>query len=93
MSSYAVYQIGYCIFGVGETPDAARSDAAQWMDGGAAAADAVPMYRRGEAVDGDVVIVPCTDALAAQVMAQGGADGFLEMGGGLCTTEEAGQAS
>lgn len=33
MSSYAVYQIGYCIFGVGETPDAARSDAAQWMKG------------------------------------------------------------
>lgn len=93
MTNFAVYQIGYCIFGVGATPEAARADAAQWLDGGEEAAAAVPMYRRGEAVDGDVVIVPCTDALAQQVMAQGGADGFMEMDGGLCTVEEAGQAS
>ncbi len=93
MSSYAVYQIGYAIFGVGATPDAARADASQWMAGGEEAAAAVPMYRRGEAIDGDVVIVPCSDALASQVMAQGGADGFLEMDGGLVTVEEAGQAS
>ena len=93
MSSYAVYQIGYAIFGVGATPDAARADAAQWLVGGEEAAAAVPMYRRGEAIDGDVVIVPCSDALASQVMAQGGSDGFLEMDGGLVTVEEAGQAS
>ena len=93
MTNFAVYQIGYCIFGVGATPEAARADAAQWMDGGEEAAADVPMYRRGQFVDGAVVVMPCSDALATQVMARGGADSFMEMDGGLCTVEEAGQAS
>lgn len=83
MSSYAVYQIGHAIFGVGDTPDAARSDAAQWMDGGEEAARAVPMYRRRQFVSGDVVVMPCSHRLALQVEAQGGADGFVEVDGRL----------
>ena len=93
MSSYAVYQIGHCIFGVGATPDAARADAGQWLDGGAEAAAAVPMYRRGQFVSGDVVVMPCSAALAKQVEAQGGADGFMEMDGCLVTADEAEAAS
>lgn len=88
MSSYAVYQIGHCIFGVGATPDAARADAAQWMEGGEEAAAAVPMYRRGQFASGDVVVMPCTAALALQVDAQGGADGFMEVEGGLYSKKE-----
>ena len=93
MTNFAVYQIGYCIFGVGATPEAARADAAQWMDGGEEAGAAVPMYRRGQFVSGDVVLITCSDALAKQVMAQGGADGFREVEGELCTIEEAEAAS
>lgn len=88
MSSYAVYQIGHVIFGVGATPDAARADAAAWMDGGAPAAAAVPMYRRGQFAAGAVVVIPCTAVLAAQVEAQGGADGFMEVEGGLYSRDE-----
>lgn len=90
---YAVYQIGHCIFGVGATPDAARADAGQWLDGGAEAAGEVPMYRRGQFVSGDVVVIGCSEALAEQVMAQGGADGFRESDGGLVTADEAEAAS
>lgn len=88
MSSYAVYQIGHCIFGVGATPEAARADAAQWLDGGEEAAAAVPMYRRGKFADGDVVVMPCTAVLAAQVEEQGGAAGFMEVEGGLYSKSE-----
>lgn len=93
MSSYAVYQIGHAIYGVGATPDAARADAAQWMEGGADAAGAVPMYRRGQFVSGDMVLIPCSDALAEQVAVSGGAGGFRELDGGLATADEAEAAS
>ena len=88
MTNFAVYQIGHCIFGVGATPDAARADAGQWLDGGAEAAAAVPMYRRGQFAAGAVVVIPCTAVLAAQVEAQGGADGFMEVEGGLYSKSE-----
>lgn len=88
MTNFAVYQIGYCIFGTGATPAAARSDAAQWLVGGEEAAAAVPMYRRGKFAAGDVVVMPCSAVLAAQVEALGGDAGFMEVEGGLYSRDE-----
>lgn len=70
---FALIQFGYAILGVGDSPEAARADAiANNGDENGRLADAV--VRRNMAavrfnhVDGDLVIVPCTDGLAAAVV-------------------------
>lgn len=91
---FAVYQIGYAIYGVGLDADSARSDAAEWLGDDGDDAGSVPAYRPGAFVSGDTVVIQCTAALVAQVERDGGADGFRETRDevgrlALCTEEEA----
>jgi hypothetical protein len=67
MSAYLLIQLGHATFGTGDTPDAARADAAQWLDRteeltAAEIAAAVPLMRGAaqvlsRCVDGDLVVV------------------------------------
>ena len=68
MSYYAVMQLGYVIYGVGETPDQAIEDAMEWADD----IDITPFH---EAAHGDMVVVEITAALYNAVN---------EIGGDIC---------
>jgi len=63
---YAVLQIGHAVYGVGETPDDAVRDAAEWLE---QPWEVVPLR---EAVYGDLVIVPCSERFAARYEECGG---------------------
>lgn len=72
---YALIQTGHCIYGVGDTIDAARADAVRWLDDDTDVA-AIPAFRdpyamRRQTVHGDLAIVPCSAALAAYVREYG----------------------
>ncbi len=61
MSNYKLIQIGYTTFGEGETAEAARENARQWLVS-STDADDVPVFHRKptarDCVNGDLVIVP-----------------------------------
>jgi hypothetical protein len=60
---YAVVQLGYAVYGIGPTREAAIADAMQWVDYPAwLTDDLTPVH---QAVVGDLVVVPCDDALIA----------------------------
>ena len=63
-AAHVLIQLGYATYGEGETAEAARTDARQWVDAeNVAALDDVPVRVsagavRSNHVDGDMVIVP-----------------------------------
>jgi len=63
---YAIYQINHVVFGVGDTPEAAVADASEWMDSDPECVDV------RDAVDGDLVLIPCTVELSRRVSTDGG---------------------
>ena len=75
---YAVIQIGNAIYGTGATKEAAISDASQWVeDPELLEYDLEDLY---EAVDGDLVLVPCSQALHEHVQAYGAWDVRYDIG-------------
>lgn len=87
---FALIQSGYAIFGVGETVEDARADAAQWLDGGTDAASEAAVERglHGKfREDGALVIVPCSNALAAHVR-EHGTTTYSECDGKICLPAE-----
>ena len=90
---YALIQNGYTVFGTGSTVEDARKDAAQWLEGGEEAAAEAKSFSsmsamRMSSTDGDLVIVPCTEALAAHVQEFGGDVTWGELNGALCLESE-----
>lgn len=87
---FALIQTGQCVFGVGETAEAARADAVEWVDGGDISN--VPVFRnlgalRTQTVVGDLAIVPCTAAFAARVR-ENGTQVWDETNEGICLPSE-----
>ena len=67
---YAVIQLGYAIFGTGQTEAEALADARQWVDNPATLdTDIVPV---AQAMDGDLVCIECTQKLHDLVQEHGG---------------------
>lgn len=68
-SHYAVIQTGYCIFGTGVTEDDALENAREWVDDAEnLESQIVDNY---QAVDGDLIVVECTEALHDLVQESG----------------------
>jgi len=87
---FALIQSGYAIFGVGETADAARLDAAECLEGGATAAATAEEERglHGKfREDGALVVVPCSAVLAAYVR-EHGTTTYAEGDGEICLPSE-----
>lgn len=85
----AVEQHGYAVFGVGETVQQAKADAAQWLDHDAreALADVTWNARPN---DGEMRLARVTPALATAVHARGGMLAYGQLADGtLCTEDEA----
>lgn len=94
MTMYALIQTGYAIFGVGETVDAARADAAPWLDDDTDV-NAVPAFDNlpamfARTVYGDLAVVPCSTALAEYVRQHGTTD-YDDSGNELRLPERGGQ--
>jgi len=65
---FVLYREGYEIYGVGETPEEAKRDALEWLDGGIAEAEKAEKAERDGGVIGKLYIGTCTDRLAAALM-------------------------
>ena len=87
---FAVEQVGYAIFGVGETPEAAKQDAAQWLDAGTNT-DKISLIP--SPVDGDLRLVRITQALADIVRAHGGNVPYATLPNGTLCTEDKAEAA
>ncbi len=61
---FAVFREGYEIYGVGETPEAARKDASEWLVEDREEAEGAEMIEHGPGVLGKVYIGRCTERLA-----------------------------
>jgi hypothetical protein len=61
---FVLYREGYEIYGVGETPEEAKRDAVEWLDGGMEEAERAEMVERAGGVIGKLYISKCTDRLA-----------------------------
>jgi len=84
MKRYAVFQSGFCIYGVGETIDSAISDANQWLD------SPVTDDELKEVDDeyGALVIMPCSKELHDYVHENGGDVAYEISDGELHITDE-----
>ena len=71
---YAVYQSGFCVYGVGITPDAAIAEALQWLDQDTDPATITQYSTYGPTGEthGDLYLRPCTSAMATAVENDGG---------------------
>ena len=82
---YAVYQSGFCVYGVGTTPNEAIDDALEWVD-----------FERDELVEphssvyGDVCLGECSEAFSDYVQQHGGDIPFSEQDGILRLESELG---
>lgn len=65
LTHYAVVQIGYAIFGVGETPDEAQDDAREWLD------DPCDDMDEDSQIIGNLATVECTKKLHDYVVKNG----------------------
>lgn len=81
-----VLQLGYTIYGTGETADAARQDAATWLANGRE--DLAHLVDLNHAHDGDLVLLPCTGRLHDDVQAYGGDRRFTIVDGIAMLLEE-----
>jgi hypothetical protein len=61
---FVLYREGYEIYGVGETPEAAKKDASEWLDDGIGEASGAEMTEKDGGVLGKVYVSKCTDRLA-----------------------------
>lgn len=86
-AGYAVEQVGYVIFGVGETPEAAVADACEWLDDPITLDDVGGLHDR---VSGRLRLMPASAALIA-AMRDGSVDtsSYDEIDGVLLTLREA----
>ena len=92
---YAVYQSGFCIYGVGITPGAAIEDAQEWLDDGdkGTAPGYITRYGlhgptgSGE-IHGEIYLRPCSPALAREVKTVGGQRTFKLDASGILRLEE-----
>jgi hypothetical protein len=62
---FVLYREGYEIYGVGETPEEAKRDALEWLDGGIEEAEKAEIGQHDIPVVGKLYIGECTDRLAA----------------------------
>lgn len=70
---FALYQPDGGIFGIGETAEAARADAAEWLEGGMDEALRAELFHAGQAERSDrLYIRECTRELAAAVLEDSG---------------------
>ena len=70
---FALYQPDGGIFGIGETVEAARADAAEWLEGGMDEALRAELFHAGEVErSGRLYIRECTRELAAAVLEDSG---------------------
>lgn len=70
--AYAVIQLGYAVYGVGETEEAAEQDARQWLDDGLDDDLEIGGPPNRSSVEGDICLVECTQALMLKVQTDGG---------------------
>jgi len=76
---YAVIQLGYAVFGVGDSKEAALEAAKEWVDEpDSVENDIVPS---ADAVNGDLIVAECSQALHDVVTKQGGDVMFEEHDG------------
>jgi len=61
---FLLYREGYEIYGVGETPEAAKKDASEWLDDGIEEAWRAEMIEKDGGVLGKLYVSKCTDRLA-----------------------------
>ena len=66
----AIIQLGYAVFGTGATESEAIADAKQWVDEPEGLEEA--LIALSQAVDGDLVLVECTETLHEMVQEHGG---------------------
>lgn len=78
---YAVIQNGYAIFGVGETEEEAREDAAQWLD------DSKESLKQESGIDGGICCVNCTKSLHDAVK-ENGTLTWADHNDGICLPKE-----
>ena len=89
MTYYAIYKSGYAIFGIGETPDEATTDASAWLDDPEEPLEIVTEYGTTGALgetNGTLYLRPCTQRLYEEVQREGGdiiylltAEGLLDL--------------
>ena len=65
MLKFAIIQIGFSVFAVGESREMAIQEAQEW-------AENIEIIPFNAAVFGDMVCVPCTERLVAEVARWGG---------------------
>jgi hypothetical protein len=65
---FVLYRKGYEICGVGESPEAAREDAAEWLDGGRKEAETATLMEEDGGFFGGLYISPCTDRLVTALV-------------------------
>lgn len=82
MSYFAVIQTGQAVFGVGTTKEEAITEAKEW-------ADSVKLVEEHEAVDGDMILVECSETLCNEVNENGGDVVYEEIDGVYCLESEA----
>jgi hypothetical protein len=69
---FVLYRKGYEIYGVGETPEDARRDTAEWLDDGLEEAEKAEMVEPDGGVIGRLYISKCTDRLASALKEDNG---------------------
>jgi hypothetical protein len=62
---FVLYREGYEIYGVGETPEEAKKDASEWLDGGAEEARGAEMGEQDGGLLGKLYVSKCTERLAS----------------------------
>ncbi|MFP5211947.1 MAG: hypothetical protein ACLGPL_01070 [Acidobacteriota bacterium] len=68
---YVLYREGYEIYGLGETPEEAIRDGAEWLDGGMAEAETAKPAGPSGVTLGELYIGRCTDRLASVLQDEG----------------------
>jgi hypothetical protein len=70
---FTLYQPDCGIYGIGETIEAARADAVEWLEGGVHEADRAILPGIDESESGDKLYIrECTDRLAAAIREESG---------------------
>jgi hypothetical protein len=86
---YALYQNGYAIYGVGDTPADARRDAMEWVENPPDALKAELLEFPQEEIDGNLYIRYCTLTVMEEVLRKsGGIPYIINKNGVLQTPKE-----
>jgi hypothetical protein len=88
-TGFIVYQSGYAVFGIGQTLNAAKFHALQWLERFTIEElKDLPRGGNGER-DGELYFLPATASLIGRVKENGGNTTFTSCNGIACTPEEA----